>query len=68
MKLRFGACPKCQGDLQVRRDVYGMFSNCLQCGLQLDLETTDPALPGHGVEPALIDLRAREREQLARAA
>ena len=38
MKLKFNACPKCRGDLELRRDVYGMFVSCLQCGLQRDLD------------------------------
>ena len=42
MTLKFSACPKCQGDLQVKRDIYGMFLNCLQCGLQRDLDAPSP--------------------------
>lgn len=45
MKLKFNACPKCRGDLELRRDVYGMFVSCLQCGLQRDLDA-----PVAGVE------------------
>ena len=44
MKLKFNACPKCRGDLQVRRDTYGMFVSCLQCGLQRDLDAPLPAV------------------------
>ena len=44
MKLKFKACPKCHGDLQVKRDVYGMFINCLQCGLQRDLDAPSAAV------------------------
>ena len=44
MTLKFKACPKCQGDLQVRRDVYGMFINCIQCGLQKDLDAPNAAI------------------------
>ena len=48
MKLKFNACPKCRGDLQVRRDTYGMFVSCLQCGLQRDLDAPLPAVsPAH---------------------
>lgn len=43
MKLKFNACPKCRGDLQLRRDIYGMFVSCLQCGLQRDLDAPLPA-------------------------
>ncbi len=38
MKLKFKACPKCRGDLELRRDIYGIFVSCLQCGLQRDLD------------------------------
>ena len=44
MKLRFKACPKCHGDLEVRRDIYGMFLSCLQCGLQRDLDAPNQAI------------------------
>ena len=44
MKLRFNACPKCHGDLEVRRDIYGMFISCLQCGLQRDLDAPNQAI------------------------
>ena len=56
MKLRFHACPKCRGDLEIRRDIYGMFISCLQCGLQRDLDAPNQAIdlvkpeptPAHG--------------------
>ena len=44
MKLKFNACPKCGGDLHLRRDIYGMFVNCLQCGLQRDLDAPTKAV------------------------
>ncbi len=44
MRLKFSACPKCSGDLEVRRDIYGMFVNCLQCGLQRDLDAPNQAI------------------------
>ena len=55
MKLKFNACPKCRGDLQVRRDTYGMFVSCLQCGLQRDLDAPLPA-----VSPADATAAARQ--------
>lgn len=70
MKLMFNACPKCRGDLQLRRDIYGMFVSCLQCGLQRDLDAPLPAaslsqplpaaepvreaIPGPGVSEGLL--------------
>ncbi len=44
MRLKFNACPKCSGDLELRRDIYGMFVNCLQCGLQRDLDAPNQAI------------------------
>ena len=59
MKLKFNACPKCRGDLQVRRDTYGMFVSCLQCGLQRDLDAPLPAVsPAHA--PAAATAAARQ--------
>jgi ssDNA-binding Zn-finger/Zn-ribbon topoisomerase 1 len=43
MKLKFNACPKCRGDLELRRDIYGMYISCLQCGLQRDLDAPTDA-------------------------
>ena len=57
MKLKFNACPKCRGDLQVRRDTYGMFVSCLQCGLQRDL---DAPLPAVSPAPAAATAAARQ--------
>lgn len=44
MKLKFNSCPKCAGDLHLRRDIYGMYINCLQCGLQRDLDAPSAAV------------------------
>ena len=44
MRLKFNACPKCSGDLELRRDIYGMFVSCLQCGLQRDLDAPNQAI------------------------
>lgn len=42
MKIKFNACPKCRGDLEMRRDIYGIFVSCIQCGLQRDLDAPLP--------------------------
>ena len=42
MKIKFNACPKCRGDLELRRDIYGIFVSCIQCGLQRDLDAPLP--------------------------
>ena len=31
-------CPKCEGDLYLRKDAYGGHRSCLQCGYQDDPE------------------------------
>ena len=67
MKLKFNACPKCRGDLELRRDIYGMFFNCIQCGLQRDLDA-----PVAGVELTTPELAAATapaaHEELLKAA
>ena len=39
--MMFKACPRCKGDIEIRRDVYGRYAQCIQCGHTRDL----PALP-----------------------
>ncbi len=59
MRLKFNACPKCSGDLEFRRDVYGMFVSCLQCGLQKDLDAPNQAM--EWVKPAQSTSTATKR-------
>ena len=33
----YKSCPICMGDMHIRRDFYGDFKECLQCGLLQDL-------------------------------
>lgn len=66
MTLKFGACPKCRGDLQIKRDTYGMFTNCLQCGLQQDLDAPSAALEAAKSGPLFA--KSPARENLLRAA
>ena len=69
MKLKFNACPKCRGDLEIRRDVYGMFVSCLQCGLQRDLDAPNQAIELAKPEPAKVAASAFDaREELLKAA
>ncbi len=35
--LELKACPRCRGDLNTRRDMYGKYVGCLQCGYMLDI-------------------------------
>ncbi len=42
----YRSCPKCRGDMHIRRDFYGDFRECLQCGLMQDLNTKIDASTG----------------------
>ena len=42
--LQLKACPRCRGDLNSNRDIYGEYKECLQCGLMLDVEEKDDML------------------------
>ncbi len=33
----YKSCPKCRGDMHIRKDTYGDFKECIQCGLLQDL-------------------------------
>ena len=35
--LRFGSCPRCQGDLHLKQDYYGAYEDCIQCGYSKDI-------------------------------
>ena len=63
---KFRACPKCRGDLQLKRDVYGMFISCLQCGLQKDLDAPSAAIEFEKPEEA-VAVAATARELLRAA-
>jgi len=40
------ACPKCHGDMVLRRDQYGMYELCMQCGYLKDiLDESSPVSP-----------------------
>ncbi|GEM_PF-5373659 len=32
------SCPRCQGDMYLEKDYYGIYKECLQCGNVLDLD------------------------------
>ena len=66
MTLKFGACPKCQGDLQLKRDVYGMYINCLQCGLQRDFDAPNAAMETAKAEQVIA--KTQPQKELLRAA
>ena len=33
----YKSCLKCRGDMHIRKDVYGDFRECIQCGLLQDI-------------------------------
>ena len=45
----YKSCPKCRGDMHIRKDVYGDFKECIQCGLLQDL-IERPAMEFAGVQ------------------
>ena len=67
MRLKFNACPKCSGDLELRRDVYGMFVSCLQCGLQKDLDAPNQAMELANPAQSIATTRAVRKELLKAA-
>ena len=36
--LRLKSCIRCGGDVVTRTDMYGKYSDCLQCGSVIDIE------------------------------
>lgn len=36
--LELKGCPRCQGDMNTNKDMYGEYKECLQCGYMLDVE------------------------------
>ena len=69
MRLKFNACPKCSGDLELRRDVYGMFVSCLQCGLQKDLDAPNQAIEFARPKQSTFTVTTRAaRKELLKAA
>ena len=48
--LSLKSCPRCKGDMQSNRDMYGSYVECLQCGHMQDIEqpnTLLASLPGY---------------------
>jgi hypothetical protein len=40
------ACPRCQGDVHINKDMYGEYKECLQCGYMVDIVKPSPfAIP-----------------------
>jgi hypothetical protein len=37
LSLALQTCPRCLGDLVRQHDVYGEYSDCLQCGVEIEL-------------------------------
>lgn len=36
--IKFKECPRCQGDLHITSDAFGMYLSCMQCGYLRDVE------------------------------
>ena len=57
MRFWLKACPRCEGDLQLKPDVAGPYIECIQCGLELDRRQVVSLakygyVPGHEPVPA----------------
>ena len=37
----YKACPRCNGDIHINRDIYGTYKQCLNCGNMQDIETSE---------------------------
>ena len=48
--LYLKGCPKCRGDMYLEKDSYGVFRQCLQCGMVQDATAA--------VKTAAVGLRA----------
>ena len=55
--MRFKNCPRCKGDIQLDRDYYGWYEQCLQCGYMRDLPR---------VEQEQLTQEERERKLLGK--
>ena len=40
--IKFKVCPKCQGDLYLKEDIFGKYLSCLQCGYLRDVVALVP--------------------------
>ena len=45
-------CPRCRGDVQINKDFYGKYRECLQCGYMEDLEEKSSASESTAARPA----------------
>ena len=40
--IKFKVCPRCQGDLYLKEDIFGRYLSCLQCGYLQDVVAINP--------------------------
>src|SRR5918996_366407 len=59
-------CPKCGGSLFIRRDEYGPYVSCIQCGWCRDLGVGRPFPKGRGEDPEPLP-RAADGCRVARS-
>lgn len=50
MRFWLKACPRCEGDLQLKHDIGGAYIECVQCGLELNRRQVS-SLVRHGYVP-----------------
>jgi len=37
-------CPRCKGDVYLRKDIEGPYLSCMQCGYMKDVDGEDPPI------------------------
>ena len=58
----FKQCPRCNGDLVVENDQYGIFVSCMQCGMCKDV-TSDQFHPSQiSLEPVPVPVVPQSEE------
>ncbi len=60
------SCPRCSGDLYEERDMYGPYTDCLQCGYELS--AVEEVLLAAGAKLAPLAARTRDAASTARVA
>ena len=43
--IYFKACPRCQGDMHLTRDLYGRYVECFQCGYESEAAEEEQRTP-----------------------
>ncbi len=66
--LYLKSCPKCHGDMYLEKDSYGVFRQCLQCGLVRDLDAPMTSVAQAAAAVAQEEHRRGRKRKVAIAA